>query len=55
MAAATCFDCEAVGPLAFDCVKYVLFLAGRVERRSEAVLLARDPTFTRVIDLGHEA
>lgn len=53
--ATTGFDGEAVRPLALDCVEDVLFFAGGVEGGCEAVLLAGDPAFARVIDLGYVA
>jgi len=53
VAAATGFDGEAVGPLAFDCVQYVFLFAGGIQCGGEAVLLARDPAFTGIIDLGY--
>lgn len=53
MAATAGFDCEAVRPLAFDRVKGVFLFTGGIQCSGEAVLLARDPTFTGVIDLGY--
>lgn len=45
-------DGEAVGPLAGDLVKGLFLLASRVQGGGEAVLLAAQPSFAAVVDLG---
>ena len=53
--AATGFDGEGIGPLAFYCVEDVFLLALGVQDRGETVLLAGYPAFTAVVYLCYIA
>ena len=53
--AATGFDGEGIGPLAFYCVEYVFFLALGVQDGGEAVLFAGYPAFAAVVYLCYVA
>ncbi len=48
-------DGETVGPLAGDLVEGLFLLACRVQGGGEAVLLAAQPSFAAVVDLGRVA
>lgn len=48
----TRMDFERLCPLARNIVKHLLLLARRVQRGDKRVLLARQPTFATVINLG---
>ena len=50
-AATTGFDCEAVGPLAVDGIKDVLFFSCGIECCGKRVLLARNPAFAGIVYL----
>lgn len=49
------FDGECVVPLTFDAVEGILFVAFLEECGSEAVFLARHPSFAGVVDFGDVA